>query len=67
MDCRPATRDGQSAVKWTWEGNDEVDPAQVHPSFSNHSKLAALSDTFKIGVRQVTSIGPSGNGNRREW
>jgi hypothetical protein len=27
MSCRPATRDGEPAVEWTWEGNDEMDPA----------------------------------------
>ena len=27
MDCRITTRDGQQAVEWTWEGNDEMDPA----------------------------------------
>jgi hypothetical protein len=28
MDCRLATRDGQPVVEWTWDGNDEMDPAQ---------------------------------------
>ena len=28
MDCKPATRDGGPAVEWTWDGNDEMDPAQ---------------------------------------
>lgn len=28
MDCRPATRDGEPALEWTWDGNDEMDPAQ---------------------------------------
>jgi len=28
MDCRLATRDGEAAVEWSWEGNDEMDPAQ---------------------------------------
>jgi hypothetical protein len=28
MDWRPATRDGEPAVGWSWEGNDEMDPAQ---------------------------------------
>ena len=28
MDCRQTARDGESAVEWTWEGNDEMDPAQ---------------------------------------
>ena len=28
MDGRLVTRDGQSCVEWTWEGNDEMDPAQ---------------------------------------
>ncbi len=23
MDCRETTRDGQPAIEWTWEGNDE--------------------------------------------
>lgn len=27
MSCLPATRDGEPAVEWTWEGNDEMDPA----------------------------------------
>jgi hypothetical protein len=27
MDCREATRDGQPAVEWSWEGNDEMDEA----------------------------------------
>jgi hypothetical protein len=27
MGCRPGTRDGEPAVEWTWEGNDEMDPA----------------------------------------
>jgi len=29
MDCRvTTTRDGEPAVEWTWDGNDEMDPAQ---------------------------------------
>jgi hypothetical protein len=28
MDWRPTTRDGEPAVEWSWEGNDEMDPAQ---------------------------------------
>jgi len=28
MDCLLTTRDGQPAVEWTWNGNDEMDPAQ---------------------------------------
>src|SRR5437879_3756459 len=28
MDCRLTTKDGEPAVEWTWEGNDEMDPAQ---------------------------------------
>jgi hypothetical protein len=28
MDCRPATRDGEPAAEWTWDGNDERGPAQ---------------------------------------
>jgi hypothetical protein len=28
MDCRGTTRDGQPAVEFSWEGNDEMDPAQ---------------------------------------
>ena len=28
MDCQLATRDGVPAVEWTWDGNDEMDPAQ---------------------------------------
>src|SRR5438552_18449151 len=28
MDCKPTTREGESAVEWTWDGNDEMDPAQ---------------------------------------
>jgi hypothetical protein len=27
MDCREATRDGQPAAEWSWEGNDEMDEA----------------------------------------
>jgi hypothetical protein len=27
MDCRAGTRDGQPAVEWSWEGNDEMDEA----------------------------------------
>ncbi len=27
IDYRLTTRDGQPAVEWTWEGNDEMDPA----------------------------------------
>jgi hypothetical protein len=27
MNCRPGTRDGEPAVEWTWDGNDEMDPA----------------------------------------
>ena len=27
MSCLPATRDGEPAVEWTWDGNDEIDPA----------------------------------------
>jgi hypothetical protein len=28
MDCRLTTRDNLPAVEWTWDGNDEMDPAQ---------------------------------------
>src|SRR5271170_1942303 len=28
MDCLLTTRDGVPAVEWTWDGNDEMDPAQ---------------------------------------
>lgn len=28
VDCRLTTRDGEPAIEWTWEGNDENDPAQ---------------------------------------
>jgi hypothetical protein len=28
MDCRLTTRNGEPAVEWTWDGNDEMDPAQ---------------------------------------
>ena len=28
IDWRLTTRDGEPAVEWTWEGNDEMDPAQ---------------------------------------
>lgn len=28
MDCRETTRDGKSGIEWSWEGNDEMDPAQ---------------------------------------
>jgi hypothetical protein len=28
MDCRPATREGEPALECTWDGNDEMDPAQ---------------------------------------
>jgi len=27
MDYRATTREGQPAVEWSWEGNDEMDPA----------------------------------------
>jgi len=26
--CRLTRRDGEPAVEWTWDGNDEMDPAQ---------------------------------------
>lgn len=28
MDCRLTTRDGELAVEWTWDGNDEMEAAQ---------------------------------------
>src|SRR5580698_8132955 len=28
MDYRLTTRDGDPAVEWSWDGNDEMDPAQ---------------------------------------
>ena len=28
MDCKPATREGEPGIEWTWDGNDEMDPAQ---------------------------------------
>ena len=28
IDCRLTTRDGEAAVEWTWDGNDEMNPAQ---------------------------------------
>lgn len=27
MDCRLTTKDGKSAVEWTWDGNDEMNQA----------------------------------------
>lgn len=28
MDCQLTTREGQPAVEWSWDGNDEMDAAQ---------------------------------------
>jgi hypothetical protein len=28
MDCKPTTREGEPSVEWTWDGTDEMDPAQ---------------------------------------
>jgi hypothetical protein len=28
MDCREATKDDKPRIEWSWEGNDEMDPAQ---------------------------------------
>jgi len=28
MDCRPATREGEPALEWTWDGDVEMDSAQ---------------------------------------
>jgi len=28
LDCRLTTRDGQPAIEWTWDGNDEMHAAQ---------------------------------------
>lgn len=28
MGGKPTTRDGEPAIEWTWDGNDEMDPAQ---------------------------------------
>jgi hypothetical protein len=28
MDCNMTTRDSEPAVEWTWDGKDEMDPAQ---------------------------------------
>jgi hypothetical protein len=28
VDCRLTTRDGEPAIEWTRDGNDEMDPAQ---------------------------------------
>jgi len=28
MDCRLTTRDGELVIEWTWDGNDEMDPAR---------------------------------------
>jgi hypothetical protein len=28
MDCRLTSRDGEPAIEWTWDGNDEMDDAQ---------------------------------------
>jgi hypothetical protein len=28
MDCRLTTRDGEPAVEWSWDGNDEMNEAQ---------------------------------------
>ncbi len=44
MDWRPATRDGQPAVEWSWEGNDEMDPAQgrgwaIHTGYEMHGMI----------------------------
>lgn len=27
MDCRLTQRNGEPAIEWTWEGNDEMTPA----------------------------------------
>lgn len=28
MDCRLTTREGEEAIEWSWDGNDEMDAAQ---------------------------------------
>ena len=28
MDCRQTIREGEPAIEWTWDGNDEMDAAQ---------------------------------------
>jgi hypothetical protein len=28
MDCRVATKDDKPRIEWSWEGNDEMDPAR---------------------------------------
>ena len=28
MDCRDTMRDGKPCIEWSWDGNDEMDPAQ---------------------------------------
>lgn len=28
MDCRLTTKEGEPAVEWSWDGNDEMDTAQ---------------------------------------
>jgi hypothetical protein len=27
MDCRTRTRDGETAIEWTWDGSNEMEPA----------------------------------------
>ena len=61
MDCRLTTRDGQPAVEWTWDGNDEMDPAQGR----GWAVIRGDPDPGQCGVSRSVSL-PSPRAKRRQ-
>lgn len=59
MDCRPGHRDGQACVEFTWEGQDEGDPAsgrgwaavQKDGTLSGHIFIHRADDSAFSAIR----------------
>ena len=54
MDCRLTTRDGEPAVEWTWDGNDEMDPAQGAGRAVLHSPCSPYSCLYTTSSSSVS-------------
>ena len=64
MDCREGPRDGEPCVEWSWEGNDEMDPAQGRGWAVLEGDETRRHDLLPPG-RRVRVRGGTGDRNER--
>ncbi len=58
MDCRLTTRDGEPAVEWTWDGNDEMDQAQDRGwTVVKGDELPIGGAMFRFTLRRCSAFG----------